>query len=122
MKILSCTQQKEADAYTITHESILSINLMEKAAGLLAQAISERYDKSHRLVVFAGPGNNGGDALAVARILFLKNYPVEVYLFNVKGTLSEECLTNVQRLKESGFANYTEVSNQFDPPHLAVTM
>ena len=118
MKILSCTQQKEADAYTIAHESILSINLMEKAAGLLAQAISERYDKSHRLVVFAGPGNNGGDALAVARILFLKNYPVEVYLFNVKGTLSEECLTNVQRLKESGFANYTEVSNQFDPPHL----
>ena len=60
MKILSCTQQKEADAYTIAHESILSINLMEKAAGLLAQAISERYDKSHRLVVFAGPGNNGG--------------------------------------------------------------
>ena len=118
MKILSCTQQKEADAYTIAHESILSINLMEKAAGLLAQAISERYDKSHRLVVFAGPGNNGGDALAVARILFLKNYPVEVYLFNVKGTLSEECLTNIQRLKESGFANYTEVSNQFDPPHL----
>ena len=118
MKILSCTQQKEADAYTIAHESILSINLMEKAAGLLAQAISERYDKSHRLVVFAGPGNNGGDTLAVARILFLKNYPVEVYLFNVKGTLSEECLTNIQRLKESGFANYTEVSNQFDPPHL----
>lgn len=118
MKILSCTQQKEADAYTIAHESILSINLMEKAAGLLAQAINERYDKSHRLVVFAGPGNNGGDALAVARILFLKNYPVEVYLFNVKGTLSEECLTNIQRLKESGFANYTEVSNQFDPPHL----
>ncbi len=118
MKILSCTQQKEADAYTIAHESILSINLMEKAAGLLAQAISERYDKSHRLVVFAGPGNNGGDALAVARILFLKNYPVEVYLFNVKGILSEECLTNIQRLKESGFANYTEVSNQFDPPHL----
>ena len=98
MKILSCTQQKEADAYTIAHESILSINLMEKAAGLLAQAISERYDKSHRLVVFAGPGNNGGDALAVARILFLKNYPVEVYLFNVKGTLSDECLTNIQRM------------------------
>ena len=118
MKILSCTQQKEADAYTIAHESILSINLMEKAAGLLAQAISDRWDKSHRIIVFAGPGNNGGDALAVARILFLKHYPVEVYLFNVKGTLSEECLTNVQRLKESGFANYTEVSSQFDPPQL----
>lgn len=51
MKILSCTQQKEADAYTIAHESILSINLMEKAAGLLAQAISEKWDKSHRIIV-----------------------------------------------------------------------
>ena len=91
---------------------------MEKAAGLLAQAISDRWDKSHRIIVFAGPGNNGGDALAVARILFLKHYPVEVYLFNVKGTLSEECLTNVQRLKESGFANYTEGCSLFDPPLL----
>ena len=73
MKILNCKQQKEADAYTIEHEGILSINLMEKAAGMLTEAITRRWDKSHRIVVFAGPGNNGGDALAVARMLFLKN-------------------------------------------------
>ena len=65
MKILSCAQQKEADAYTIEHDSILSINLMEKAASLITEAICRRWNKSHRIVVFAGPGNNGGDAVAV---------------------------------------------------------
>lgn len=118
MKILTCAQQKEADAYTIANESILSINLMEKAAGLLTEAVCKRWDKSHRIVIFAGPGNNGGDAVAVARMLFLKNYEVEVFLFNVTGTLSDECLTNVRRLKECGFPNYTEVSSQFNFPQL----
>ena len=60
MKILSCTQQKEADAYTIAQENILSINLMEKAASLLTEEICRQWDKSHRIVIFAGSGNNGG--------------------------------------------------------------
>ena len=70
MKILTCTQQKEADAYTIANNNILSINLMEKAASLIANEICKRWDQSHRIVVFAGAGNNGGDAVAVARMLF----------------------------------------------------
>lgn len=119
MKILSCTQQKEADAYTIEHNSILSIDLMEKAASLITDAICRRWDKSHRIVVFAGPGNNGGDAVSVARMLHLKSYEVQVILFNIKGKISEDCLTNIRRLQESGFANYTEVSTQFEPPKLA---
>ena len=118
MKILSCTQQKEADAYTIEHQSILSINLIEKAAGLLTDAICRRWDSSHRFVVFAGPGNNGSDALAVARMLFLKNYQVEVILFNINGQPSQDSLTNVRRLHECGCTNYTEVSTKFDPPRL----
>lgn len=119
MKILSCLQQKEADAYTIEHKSILSINLMEKAAGLITDAICRRWDKSHKIIVFAGPGNNGGDAVAVARMLFQKNYKVQVILFNIKGELSEDCLTNIRRLQECGFSDYTEVSSQFDPPKLS---
>ena len=118
MKILSCTQQKQADAYTITQENILSINLMEKAASLLTDEICRRWDKSHRIIIFAGSGNNGGDAVAVARMLFLKNYTVEVYLFNITGVLSDDCMKNVQRLQECGFPNYHEISNSFDPPQL----
>lgn len=118
MKILTCTQQKEADAYTIANNDILSINLMEKAASLIANEICKRWDQSHRIVVFAGAGNNGGDAVAVARMLFTKNYNVEVYLFNIKGTISEDCMTNIKRLQECGFTAYHEISNSFDPPKL----
>lgn len=118
MKILSCTQQKEADAYTIEHQSILSINLIEKAASELAYKISHRWNNSRRFVIFAGPGNNGCDALAVARMLFLKNYQVEVVFFNINRQPSQENLTNIQRLQECGCANYTEVTTEFNPPVL----
>lgn len=118
MKILTCQQQKEADAYTIANENILSINLMEKAAARIAEEIVHRWDNTHRIVVFAGSGNNGGDAVAVARLLFLKQYPVEVFLFNIGGVLSDDCMTNVQRLQNCQFPNYHEISNSFAPPKL----
>ena len=118
MKILSCTQQREADAYTMEHQSILSINLIEKAASELTAKICRRWDSTHRFVIFAGPGNNGCDALAVARMLFLKKYEVEVIFFNISRQPSQESLTNIQRLQESGCSNYTEVTNEFNPPKL----
>lgn len=118
MKILSSSQLKELDKYTITHEPISSIDLMERAALALTDAIIRRWDSSFQIVVFAGPGNNGGDALAVARMLSKKNYHVEVFLFNTKGNLSEECQVNLDRLKTCGSIYFTEISTQFDPPTL----
>ena len=118
MKILASSQLKELDKYTIVHEPIASIDLMERAARALMDAIVRRWDKSFEIVVFAGPGNNGGDALAVARMLSQKGYHVEVFLFNTKGQLSEECQTNLNRLKTCGSIYFTEISTQFDPPAL----
>ena len=119
MKILSSAQLKELDKYTIIHEPIASIDLMERAARALTEAIVQRWDKSFDIVVFAGPGNNGGDALAVARMLSKKGYRVEVFLFNTKGKLSEECQANLNRLKTCGSIYFTEISTQFDPPNLS---
>ena len=119
MKILSSAQLKELDKYTIIHEPIASIDLMERAARALTEAIVQRWDKSFDIVVFAGPGNNGGDALAVARMLSKKGYRVEVFLFNTKGKLSEECQANLDRLKTCGSIYFTEISTQFDPPNLS---
>ena len=118
MKIISSTQLKELDKYTIAKEPVASIDLMERAAEELTRAITHRWDTSFHIVVFAGPGNNGGDALAVARMLSKQTYHVEVFLFNTKGKLSEECQTNLERLKECGSVYFTEVSTQFDPPVL----
>lgn len=118
MKIISSPQLKELDKYTIIHEPISSIDLMERAAHALTDAISRRWNNSFEIIVFAGPGNNGGDALAVARMLSKKGYHVEVYLFNTKGKLSDECQTNLNRLKTCGSIYLTEISTQFDPPAL----
>ena len=118
MKILSSPQLKELDKYTMEHEPIASIDLMERAAHALTETIARRWDTSYKTIIFAGPGNNGGDALAVARMLSEKKYHVEVYLFNTKGNLSEECQTNLHRLKNCGSVYFTEVSTQFTPPTL----
>ena len=67
MKVLTSIQIKDLDRYTIEHEPISSLDLMERASKALTQAIMERWDKNHPVKVFAGPGNNGGDALAVAQ-------------------------------------------------------
>lgn len=88
MKIFPSSTIKKLDAYTIEHEPIQSIQLMERAAHALTEAIINRWDNGTPVTVFAGPGNNGGDALAVARMMAEKGYKVEVFLFNTKGELS----------------------------------
>ena len=89
MKIATAQQMGELDAYTLREEQISSIDLMERAAAAIAREIISRWDIAVPIVVFAGPGNNGGDALAVARMLSQKNYHIEVFLFNTQGKLSE---------------------------------
>ena len=64
MKIFTSVQIRELDKYTIENEPIKSIDLMERAAKALTQAIVEDWSTLRRVIVFAGPGNNGGDALA----------------------------------------------------------
>ena len=68
MKIFPTTSIRQLDAYTIENEPISSIDLMERAARALADAIAGRWDTETPFTVFAGPGNNGGDALAMSRL------------------------------------------------------
>ena len=118
IKIFPTQSIKQLDAYTIEHEPVASIDLMERAAHGLATAIASRWDAATPFVVFAGPGNNGGDALAVARLLALKGYKLAVYLFNPKDELSPDCQTNRDRLQEVSGVDFHEVSTQFVPPAL----
>lgn len=123
MKIFTSTQIRELDRYTMEHEPIRSIDLMERAAKALTAAITERWTNRTPIVVFAGPGNNGGDALAVARMLAEKDYQVSTFLFNISNHLSEDCITNRQRAKDTKkMKDFTEVTTQFDPPILEANM
>ena len=123
MKIFTTAQIHELDKYTIEHEPIASLNLMERAARALTQAVVEEWPATMPIVIFAGPGNNGGDALAMARMLSEQNYQVSVYLFNISGQLSSDCAANKQRLQNTrGVRSFVEVSTEFDPPVLDSTM
>ena len=117
MKIFTSAQIHELDQYTIAHEPIESIDLMERAAKALTRAITERWANNTPVVVFAGPGNNGGDALAVARMLADADYRVTAFLFNI-GHLSPDCAANKARLKDMKRVAFTEVTQEFDPPKL----
>ena len=119
MKIFDSAQIHELDKYTIEHEPIKSIDLMERSAKAITSAITEEWTERTPIVVFAGPGNNGGDALAVARMLADAGYKVSVYLFNIHDNLSEDCATNRQRLIDQRKTQFTEISLNFDPPELS---
>lgn len=119
MKIFTTAQIHELDKYTIEHEPIASLDLMERAARALTQVVVQEWTVATPIVIFSGPGNNGGDALAMARMLSEQNYQVSVYLFNISGHLSADCAANKQRLLDTKLAkNFVEVSTEFDPPVL----
>ena len=123
MKIFTSAQIHELDRYTIENEPIPSLNLMERAAKALTQAITEMYSVTTPVVVFAGPGNNGGDGLAVARLMAEKGYQVSVYLFNISGSLSPDCAANKQRIQENKrILQFIEVVEEFNPPVLEANM
>ncbi len=67
MKIFDSDVIKDIDRATCEAQKIDSVELMERAAGAVSCEIISRFLPSQRIVVIAGPGNNGGDALAVAR-------------------------------------------------------
>lgn len=120
MKIFTSAQIHELDKYTIDHEPITSINLMERAARAITHSIKAEWSNRTPIVVFAGPGNNGGDALAVARLLAEDNYQVTAYLFNIHNKLSGDCATNKKRLiDEKLVKQFIEVTVNFDPPVLS---
>ena len=118
MKVLTSIQIKELDRYTIENEPIASIDLMERAARQIVKAIISRLGLETSIKVFAGPGNNGGDALAVARLMADLGFLVEAFLFNTGGKLSEDCQANRDRIAGMTGLVFHEITTQFNPPVL----
>ncbi len=102
MKILSVQKIREADAYTISQEPILSIDLMERAGKACAEYITTVADKGSRISVVAGQGNNGGDGLVIARLLNDQSYHVEVVVLFLNEQGSPDFETNLKRLEHTG--------------------
>ncbi|MEO5563974.1 MAG: NAD(P)H-hydrate dehydratase [Chitinophagaceae bacterium] len=117
MKILSAKDIRAWDQYTIQHEPVTSIDLMERAAGECANWILKQYPVAPSFAVFCGKGNNGGDGLAIARMLIARNYPVTIYIleFGHKGT--DDFQTNLARLHQLSTPDihFIQSENNFHP-------
>ena len=99
MKIFPVEKVREADSYTIAHEPIADIDLMERAATACFAWILQKLNEKTAVHVFAGTGNNGGDGLSIARMLQQKHFPVQVYLIGPGNNISASCRTNLERFK-----------------------
>lgn len=84
MYLVNRQEMKEIDARAIDQWRFPSLILMENAARSITEALFETYEDlmDRRIIVLCGPGNNGGDGLAVARMLHLKGAKVAVYIVN----------------------------------------
>ncbi len=111
MKIFTCSQIREIDEFTIKTEPIPSIDLMERAASQLFKWYIKTFDRSHKVMVFTGPGNNGGDGLALARMLSRSRFVVEVYNVRFTDKTSDDWVINKQRLQQETPVHFFDIEN-----------
>ena len=100
MQIPNAQQIRAWDAYTIQHEPVSSIDLLERAASKCVDWIEKKQWQKKNFRIFCGKGNNGGDGLAIARLLFQLDYNVSVYILEFGKAGSQDFQTNLQRLHE----------------------
>ncbi|ANF49306.1 bifunctional ADP-dependent (S)-NAD(P)H-hydrate dehydratase/NAD(P)H-hydrate epimerase [Chryseobacterium glaciei] len=117
MKIFTAEQIRKCDEFTISDEPVSSIQLMERAAQNCVDWIYENCKNHRNFTIFCGSGNNGGDGFAIAKMLYLKGFDVDVFV-DPKAKYSNDANVNFKELKEvSGvlIKNFKDVeSYRFD--------
>lgn len=102
MKIFNTDQIRALDQYTIEHEPIASIDLMERASLAFVKWFKNNFpDLNKRIRIFCGPGNNGGDGLAIGRLLSQDHYEVLIYILEISSSKSPDFQANMERVKHS---------------------
>jgi hydroxyethylthiazole kinase-like uncharacterized protein yjeF len=97
MKLLTVEQIREWDKYTITRQKITSAELMERAAKACVQWILANLNK-RKYYLFCGTGNNGGDGLAIARLLKAAGKQVRIIIAGDENDASADFKKNFQRI------------------------
>ncbi len=120
MKLFTTEEIRAIDRRTIEQEGVPSLELIERVAEGVADEISSRWRSNKPTMVFAGPGNNGADALGAARLLFERGFRPEVFLFNIGGDkLSTDCAASRDRmLAEVPDIIFHEVKDRFSMPKI----
>ncbi len=100
MKIFSAAQIREADEFTIKYEPIKSINLMERASKAFVEWFEGKFNKKCRVFIFCGTGNNGGDGMAIARMLTFKKWNVNTFTIKKNSKRTQDFTINYLKLAE----------------------
>ena len=108
MKVLSAEQIRAWDEYTIREEPILSIDLMERASRVCANWILKHFPQTNQFHIFCGKGNNGGDGLAIARLLAEQGKAIQVQVLEFGFLGTPDFQQNLARLHQ-----YPQVQIQF---------
>jgi len=104
MRVLDANAMREVDRIAVEKIGIPSVVLMENAAIGLVDAIGERYPEAMSAAIFCGPGNNGGDGLALARHLSIRGYQIEINLVTGDGDMRGDALVQLDICRNSGLA------------------
>ena len=115
MRIFTTSQIRQLDLHTIEREPISSIDLMERAADRILTQFKNDFELNRPVLILAGPGNNGGDGLALGRMLLQVGYEVQVVLLN-SGKLSSDCQQNKERILRLFPDFFTEQTDSFLSP------
>lgn len=118
MKILTAQQIRDWDEYTIRQEPIASIDLMERAAGKCVDWMEEQGYLVFPLGIFCGKGNNGGDGLAIARMLAERNCAVTIYILELGQKGTEDFQTNLARIHQFIDGDVHYIQNETNFPEL----
>ena len=119
MKILPVEKIREADAFTIENEPVDSVDLMERAASKVYEWFMKRCKtKEVSVKIFCGIGNNGGDGLALARMLYFSGIIPQVFVVRYSDQMSSDCEMNFTRLKEDTEVPMYDIFSEDDFPQI----
>ncbi|HHU71880.1 MAG TPA: NAD(P)H-hydrate dehydratase [Clostridiales bacterium] len=95
-------KMRSIDNYSIDKLKIPSLVLMERAAYEVALVVKANVKKSDSILVVCGSGNNGGDGIAAARILFLQGYAVAILFIGLEESCSEQTRLQLEIARNIG--------------------
>lgn len=101
MEIFSAAQIRAWDQYTMQHEPISSVDLMERAAASCFSWLEQNGYLGRSFSVYCSKGNNGGDGLALARMLSEQDCSVTVYILEFGHIGTEDFQINLARLHQA---------------------
>ena len=108
--LLSAQEMKEWDSNTIHQFHVPSMVLMERAALKTVESMKKEQLDLSNVLVLCGTGNNGGDGIAIARLLFLEGSEVTIFFPGDRSRISNETKSQLAIAESYGIRTDTTLA------------